>query len=159
VVKKDTGLTPYPPAGGLLPLLVFFATILSGCHIQRPLTAASGSESDPQIFAPGVISTRDFERDGTFTPDETTFFFTKRAMWPYFSAICVSHFTKGKWTEPEVASFSGQYYDAAPFVSPDGRRLYFASRRPGDAGSAQKRDFDLWYVDIMPSGLGAPVHL
>lgn len=97
-----------------------------------------------ELFAPGVISTRDYERDGTFTPDGKTFYFTKRTMWPYFSAICVSHLRNGKWTEPEVASFSGQYGDATPFISADGTRLYFASHRP--VNGARSPFFNLWMV-------------
>jgi hypothetical protein len=96
------------------------------------------------LFAPGVISTRDYERDGTFTPDGKTFYFTKRTMWPYFSAICVTHLRSGKWSEPEVASFSGQYGDATPFVSRDGDRLYFASHRPVNGGRSPF--YNLWMV-------------
>ena len=97
-----------------------------------------------ELFAPGVISTRDYERDGAFTPDGKTFYFTKRTMWPYFSAICVSHLRNGKWSEPEVASFSGQYGDATPFVSRDGNRLYFASRRP--VNGALRASTIIWIV-------------
>lgn len=114
------------------------------------------SQPKPQLFAPGIISTRDYERDATFTPDGTTFFYTKRTMWSYFSAICVSYFRNGSWTKPEVASFSGQYPDAMPFVSPDGSRLYFASRRPADEKAPPKRDFDIWFVDRTDSGWGTP---
>jgi len=97
-----------------------------------------------EIFAPNVISTRDYERDGTFSPDGKSFYFTKRTMWPYFSAICVSRLRNGEWSEPEVASFSGQYGDATPFMSVDGRRMYFASRRP--VRGARSPYFALWMV-------------
>ena len=89
-----------------------------------------------ELFAPDVISTRDYERDGTFSPDGKTFYFTKRTIWPYFSAICVSHLRNGRWSAPEVAPFSGQYPDVTPFISADGSRLYFASRRPTERSIA-----------------------
>jgi hypothetical protein len=107
-----------------------------------------------ELFAPGVISTRDYERDGTFTPNGRTFYFTKRTIWPYFSAICVSHFVNDRWSEPEVASFSGEYSDATPFVSPDGKRIYFASRRPVDGSPSQF--LRLWVAERADSGWGAP---
>jgi Tol biopolymer transport system component len=66
---------------------------------------------------------------------------------------------RGRWSAPEVASFSGQYPDAMPFVSPDGAQLYFASRRPAEGGDALRRDFDLWVVDRVGTGWGAPRHL
>ncbi|MEO8451527.1 MAG: hypothetical protein ABI647_17165 [Gemmatimonadota bacterium] len=111
----------------------------------------------PTVFAPGIISTRDYERDGTFTPDGRSFYFTKRTIWPYFSAICVSHLRGGRWSEPAVAPFSGRYSDATPSVSPDGAHLYFASRRPVD--ESPKRDYDLWVVDRVGVGWGEPHHL
>ena len=97
-----------------------------------------------ELFAPGVISTRDYERDGAFTPNGKSFYFTKRTIWPYFSAICVSHLRSGKWSEPEVASFSGQYGDATPSISIDGERLYFASHRP--VNGARSPYYNLWMV-------------
>lgn len=107
-----------------------------------------------ELFAPGVISTRDYERDGTFTPDGKTFYFTKRTMWPYFSAICVSHRRAGHWTEPTIASFSGQYADATPFVSLDGQHLYFASRRPLEGAPAG--GYNIWVVDRAGDTWSAP---
>ncbi len=110
-----------------------------------------------QMFAPGVISTRDYERDGTFTPDGATFYFTKRTMWPYFSAICVSHLRNGRWTEPEVAPFSGQYADGTPFVTLDGAHLYFASHLPLNGVSTP--GFSIWVVDRAGEGWSAPRRL
>ncbi|HTE46880.1 MAG TPA: hypothetical protein VK636_16655 [Gemmatimonadaceae bacterium] len=105
-------------------------------------------------MAPNVISTRDYERDGTFTPDGKTFYFTKRTIWPYFSAICVSHLRDGRWTEPVVAPFSGQFGDLTPFVSIDGAHLYFASRRP--VNGIPSPVYNIWVVDQTPTGWSAP---
>ena len=111
----------------------------------------------PQMFAPGVVSTRDYERDGSFSPDGRTFYFSKRTIWPYFSAICVTHLEDGHWTTPEVASFSGEWSDVSPFVTADGRALYFASRRP--VNGQPHGDFDLWMVERTAKGWGEPQHL
>lgn len=144
-------------------LLFTVIAVVCFCVIVNiaPVFAGSRTNLEPQIMAPGVISTRDYERDGTFTPDGKTFFYTKRTIWSYFSAICVSYLKNGRWSEPEVAPFSGQYSDAMPFISPDGARLYFASRRPIDptSGSAAKRDYDIWFVERTASGWGDPQHL
>ena len=132
-----------PPILAASALLVVF----QAAH-DRPTPA------DAQLFAPGVISTRDYERDGTFSPDGKTFYFTKRTIWPYFSAICVSHFRNGRWTEPDVASFSGQYADGMPFISVDGLRLYFASRRP--INGAPSSAYNIWVVDRRSDGWSDP---
>lgn len=112
-----------------------------------------------ELFAPGVVSTRDYERDGTFSPDGKTLYFAKRTMWPYFSAICVTHLRNGKWSEPEVAPFSGRYADATPSFSPDGSRLYFASRRPIEG--SQRSAYNVWMVsrNSATGVLSAPIHL
>jgi hypothetical protein len=131
----------------MLLLLPVGATLALHAHVHAPALA-------PELFAPNVISTRDYERDAAFTPDGKTFYFTKRTIWPYFSAICVSHLRDGQWTEPQVASFSGQYPDATPSISPDGARLYFASRRP--ANGAPASTYRLWVADRTDSGWSAP---
>jgi hypothetical protein len=32
----------------------------------------------------------------------------------------------GKWSAPELAPFSGSYFDKEPFVAPDGKELFFS---------------------------------
>ena len=61
------------------------------------------------------------------------------------------------WSTPVVAPFSGTFVDADPFLTRDGKRLYFASKRTVDGRS--KGDFDLWYVDRTSTGWGEPVRL
>jgi hypothetical protein len=68
--------------------------------------------------------------------------------------IAVSRFRNGRWTEPEVAPFSGRYSDADPCISPDGKQLFFISNRPVDG--KPKTDYDIWVMDKTPSGWGEP---
>jgi hypothetical protein len=66
------------------------------------------------LFAPGIISTGDYESHATFTPDGREMYFLKMA--PNFSrwTIFISRYNNGRWSQPEVAPFSGQYQDADP---------------------------------------------
>ena len=64
--------------------------------------------------------------------------------------ILVSRFQNGKWGVPEMADFSGQHSDFDPFISPDGRRLFFCSNRPAD--DQRKSDFDILVVDKTATG-------
>ena len=125
----------------------------------------------PRLLAPGIVSTGDIEFSPALTPDGRTLYFTKgspgmkRSMW-----IVVSRLENGAWTTPEIAPFSGRYNDIDPTISPDGRRLFFASTRPTDGGTAPKKDFDLWVMERTPAkahgeagwsepkNLGAPVN-
>ena len=50
------------------------------------------------------------------------------------------------WSNPEIVSFSGKYFDIEPFLSADGLKLYFASNRPLDNADDKTKDFDIWYV-------------
>lgn len=107
------------------------------------------------LVGDGVISTRDYEQNSSFTADGRTLYFTKRTLWPaYASVLCEAHLVNGRWSEPTVLPFSGRDYDSDPFVTRDGSRLYFASRRA--VNGHEHRDRDIWYADRTPSGWSAP---
>jgi WD40 repeat protein len=111
------------------------------------------------LFAPGTISTGDYDSHVTFTPDGREMYFLKLA--PNFSrwSIFVSHYKDGNWSPPEVAAFSGQYQDADPYVTADGKHFYFISDRPVEAGGDRQSHHDIWVMDKTDSGWSAPRHL
>jgi hypothetical protein len=113
----------------------------------------------PQIFGEGVISVGDYDTHPAFSPDGETLYFLKCTVDIANCTICVSRFRNDRWTEPTVAPFSGQYLDADPFVSKDGKTLYFISNRPLKPGGPAKDDTDIWKVDVTPHGWGTPVRL
>ncbi len=127
---------------------------------QTPQPPYASNEPIPQpiVFAPGLISTQDYELNAAFVPDGTTIYFTKSTpQFPGFLTIVVSHFVDGRWSKPEVAEFSGQYSDADPFVTPDGNKLFFISTRPSDG--KPKMDNDIWMVEKIPEGWSPPQNL
>jgi Tol biopolymer transport system component len=114
----------------------------------------------PTPFAPGVISDAREQWRITFTPDGTTVYFAASDQFFPVSrraTIYVSHLKAGQWSAPEVAPFSGTHSDIDPFVTPDGKRLYFSSIRP--IGGVVRGDIDLWMVERSADGWGEPVHL
>lgn len=118
-------------------------------------------ELRPQLFAPGIISTEDDEWGFAMSPDGRSVWFNKADRGYRYQAILESRRgSDGRWSEPEVASFSGRWRDIDPALSPDGKRLVFASRRPLREGEPAREDFDLWAVDRLPDGSwSAPWHL
>jgi YVTN family beta-propeller protein len=95
-----------------------------------------------------------------FTPDgKTAYFASSDEFFPFTrqATIYVSHLADGAWTAPEVAPFSGRYSDIDPFLSPDGRRLYFSSIRPVEG--VTRGDLDIWMVERTVNGWGDPVRL
>lgn len=128
------------------------------CFFAASCLLSQAMQSTPVIFGEGVISTRDYESSITFAPDGNTAYFVKSTPDLSFRVILVSRLAQGKWSTPEVVSFSGQYNDTDPCLSPDGKKLFFASRRP-ITGTTPKADYDLWVVEMMNSGWGEPRHL
>ena len=70
-----------------------------------------------------------------------------------------SDFINGKWTQPQVASFSTDR-DDSPSISPDGNYFFFASERP-IPGQPNKGNFDMnvWMMKRTSDGWDEPVAL
>jgi hypothetical protein len=155
-------------AVGLIATLIFvFALLARGTARPEKLNqgrqtyASSEPLNTPKLFAEGIVNTEADEYGPAFTPDGQTLYFAKRVNRRDSEFINVSRFENGRWTEPKIADFSGQYFDKEPFITPDGARLFFSSRRP-ETGTTPKpaRDFDLWYVERTDGGgWSAPRHL
>ena len=82
-----------------------------------------------EIFAPGIISTDRSEINSVFAPDRDEFYFTA---WTKETGakIMVTSQIDGRWTAPEVASFSEDYSNVDLAISYDGKRVFFGTRRP-----------------------------
>ena len=117
----------------------------------------------PVAFAPGIISGSDARLHGfpAFSPDGIEVY------WPIIrfvdkrpkGIILFMKYENDAWTPLQEFRYSGQFMEQAPIFSPDGKRLYFQSARPGGLGS-----LDIWYVErtdsgwIEPKNLGTPVN-
>jgi len=133
-------------------------------ELRGPYLGQEPPGREPEIFAPGIVSTGLATRDVAITPDNTELYFAvtlgDRTM------IMESHQQNGVWTEPAVAPFSGRYLDIEPAISPDGQRFFFLSTRP-QPGQEEKPGWvyqDIWVMDREgdawgePSNLGPPVN-
>ncbi len=121
------------------------------------------SPQTPMIFMENIVSTNLNERDMAIAPDGSEMFYTIQANQNAASTIItMKKLANNKWSNPEVASFSGKYSDLEPAFASDGRKLYFSSNRPTN-GHAPK-DYDIWYVEKIsgtwstPKNLGQPVN-
>jgi predicted alpha/beta superfamily hydrolase len=110
----------------------------------------------PTLFAPGVVSTEVSELNAAFSPDGNELYFTRRI--DDRNTLMTMRRQDGVWTSPAVARFSGTFSDVDPFITRDGRRLYFSSNRPLD-GTGEPKDSDLWYLEREIGGeWSEPVH-
>ncbi len=81
----------------------------------------------------------------TFSPDGRTAYWTAwNGKWGSKGGspqtIYVSYLAEAGWSAPAIAPFSGKNNDGDPFVSPDGRWVYFVSDRSGND--------DIWRFDL-----------
>ncbi|MDG5799645.1 hypothetical protein QA597_04630 [Marinilabiliaceae bacterium ANBcel2] len=106
-----------------------------------------------RMFAPGLVSTGLDETGGVFSPKYDEFYYTVR--YREYSAIVYIRYEGGVWRHPQVVSFSGEYRDEDPFISSDGKRLYFSSTRPVN-GEEDEGVWNLWYVKRNGSQWGEP---
>jgi hypothetical protein len=120
---------------------------VTGPYVGQGLPGA-----EARLFAPGFVSTGLAERDVTMTPDGNELYFSAQVgERGHFIAIVFTRQVEGRWTSPEVAPFSGQHLDIEPHISPDGRRLFFASNRGGN--------MDIWVAEREDDGWGEPSNL
>jgi len=129
--------------------------------LAGPYFGQSPAGSEPELFAPGIVSSHRFEHGSVaFAPDGEEAFWSSSYVVPgspyTWSRILTSSLEQGRWTEPQLAPFSGGPRDGddVPVFSIDGRRLFFVSGRldrPG--GAAAER---IWYVDRTEDGWSEP---
>ena len=121
------------------------------------------ADGEAKIFAPGIASNGMNNRDVTFMPDgKEIYFCASFGNFNYSAIMFVKQKKNGKWTKPEIAPFSRNmaYMDFEPFISPDGRHLYFLSNRPDTKnGETEAGDQDIWVVDRINDGWGEPYNL
>lgn len=111
----------------------------------------------PVVFAPGVVSTLDNELNASFTPDGGELYFSVRQGGNH--TLMTVRLENGFWNDRTTVSFSGEYGDVDPFVTLDGARIYFSSKRPLDS-TGEDKDSDLWFADRTASGeWDEPTHL
>jgi Tol biopolymer transport system component len=152
------------PRGLALPCAVACLLALAAVGKTRdaaPPYASAQPIIEPRVFAPGAISTGDFESHPAFTPDGRTLYYLKDNPAFTFWTIVVSQWRGGRWGEPEVAPFSGRFSDADPFVTADGKKFFFISSRPVAGASADKPkdDLDIWVMERTSKGWGEPANL
>jgi hypothetical protein len=65
-----------------------------------------------------------------------------------------------RWSTPRPISFSdARYSDSDPWLTPDGRTLYFASDRPSPGRAEGRTDYDIWRSKLVAGRWAAPARL
>jgi hypothetical protein len=146
---------------GFANALIIICSTAAAAFSQNngPAAAIIDTNSKVAVFAPGVVSTPFEEGAATFSPDGNTVYFYQGTI---YMTVCSANKVNGNWTEPKVAPFSGHWSDWDPFLSPDGKRLFFVSNRPLEDAPQDKpqRKSHIWYTDKLSADKwSAPRHV
>ena len=126
-------------------LLTIACILISSIAVSGQTIAVKDSA---HIFGEGKISAGDFVFNTSFTRDGNTVFFSKATVnWNYI-AIFYAERTVSGWSGPKPVNFTGTFRDTDPFVSADGKRLYFASDRPVGGADFKDYDYHYFYVEL-----------
>ena len=131
--------------------VVALAAIFAACD-SPPSPFGAAPVPVPVPFAPEMSIPGVSDYGITFTADGTEAYFTRqgggRRGRPQ---IFVSRFIEGRWTRAEPAPFSTGW-EESPFLTPDGRRLLFSSRRDIPGWESARGNNNLWLVDRAETG-------
>ncbi len=114
-----------------------------------------------ELFSLGIISSIwGLHSTVVFSPDGNEVYWAPMVEFPgeIYSrgGLLMMKRVNARWTAPAWASFSGPNGDDdVPFFSPDGKRLYFISRRPLP-GEAQRGAERIWFANRTPDGWSVP---
>nr|WP_298996121.1 OmpA family protein [uncultured Allomuricauda sp.] len=127
------------------------------------LYVARQNESQEDLVGAGKLSkkinTKYHEASVAFSPDQKTIYFTRNNYGKKKKLrrgkkgvnhlkIYTSNFIDGEWTKATELPFNSENYsNGHPSVSPDGKKMYFVSDRPGGFGLT-----DIYVVDILENG-------
>jgi len=107
---------------------------------------------EPKLFAPDIVSSvngDDNHSSLTIGPDD------KEIYWNMRNKIWMTKLENGRWIEPEIAPFckNDSYMYDNPFITPDGKKMFFTSTRSGSVSSEKE---NIWYVEKTSSGWSEP---
>ena len=100
----------------------------------------------PEIFAPGIISTEAIEFQLVFSPASDELHFT-RFNSAFKPEVWMSRKTGEVWSKPSKASFSIKQTASSPFFSADGKKLYFMSDRLKTENAQAEKTMAIWVME------------
>jgi hypothetical protein len=126
----------------------------SGRQAEAKPSTPTPHSAQATHWTPASISTDQYEATPTFTPDGREMFFmlSNRKFEGY--RVLATRCVDGAWSRPQPAPFAAPepMNDADPFVTPDGKRVYFISERAHPDRAKGRDDFDIWSADRKPDG-------
>ncbi|UCD37045.1 MAG: PD40 domain-containing protein [Fidelibacterota bacterium] len=145
-------------------VLILIAMSCTGKAPQSgPYLGQTPPVDEPELFAPGIVSTGLSVRDMAMTPDGNELYFGVVAGNYKHATIAWCRRENGRWTTPEIAPFASdsRFFNLEPHITPDGQRFYFLSTRPPE-GKEPLPGWgyqDIWVMDRTADGWSEPYNL
>jgi len=111
-------------------LLLSILTMSSKSHSQSEFPVLEGPYlgqkppgSIPEVFAPGIVSTKDWEIEGVFAPNMEEFYFARYRGTYDDAKTYVIQYKNGAWHESVVEDRTGEV-----FISTDGNTMHLGNK-------------------------------
>lgn len=148
----------------IIAVLLFLSVITKGqinYNIFPDLTGPYFGQKQvgqkPELFADNILARNynSFHSAIVFNPENNECYWQCDFGKQEFT-IMWSRIKDGKWTKPEIAPFAKtEYRDDSPFISPDGQKMFFLSRRPLIEGEKTGKE-NIWVMDRGENGWSEP---
>jgi len=131
--------------------------------LKVPYLGQKPPGTTPLIFAPGIISTDDWEFSITFSKNGNELFFTRRKDQQTGNRLLYMKIEGGRWSVPHPPPFAQDCREFEPNFAPDGIRLYYNSSRPLPENVSSPHPFNQWVVYKQgsewtgPEMIGSPI--
>jgi hypothetical protein len=123
--------------------------------LKGPYLGQKPPGMQPEMFAPGIISSGYSECAIAFTPDARELFLWLGENRPYCVILWMKE-ERNRWNPLQVFPYSGKYVDMKFSVSPDGTKFLFSSYRPRGTSGEPLDNLDIWFVERTDRGWGRP---
>ena len=99
----------------------------------------------PEAFAPGIVTTKNYEYSGVFTPDLKEFYFIRGDEENRKQEFVVFKNKNNRWHESVISPRVGQ-----PSIAPDGKTMHLGRRymERTETGWSERKNLDLPFKDI-----------
>lgn len=140
------------------PFLNLYSALLKGSNVEDPLVMRSDINSR---YHDGTVTYDSLAKRMYYTRNNYYYGELKKSergdlnLGIYFTEVLAGEFGQQEWSN--LIPFDHNDVDhnyGHPFVSPDGRRLYFTSDRPGGEGGT-----DIWFCDNLGNQWGTPQNM
>lgn len=122
--------------------------------LRGPYLGQSPPDTVAQLFAPDIVSTGAQEMNLCVSPDGQNIYY--HVTGPIYRPRFMMHTSikDGKWTDPMELPFTqNKRSDAYPFISPDGKLLFYNTAPPG------RHHREIYFVQVLEEGWSEPIRI